>query len=73
MSRKFIVGFKQEIEADTAEEAAELAVQAMIDMEDPSLLILEVAEVDEEDVEGDVEVFVVEDGEASSLVDRRNT
>lgn len=70
---KYIVGFKQEVEADTPEQAAELAVQTMINMEDPSLLILEVAEVDEEDIEGDFEVYTVEDGEGYALADRRNT
>lgn len=69
---KYIVGFKQEIEADTPEEAAELAVQTMIDMEDPSLLILEVSEVDEEDIEGDFEIYTVENGEGYALADRRN-
>lgn len=69
---KYIVGFKQEIEADTPEQAAELAVQSMVELENPSLLIMEVSEVDEEDIEGDFAVYVVEDGEGYALVDRRN-
>ena len=67
---RYIVGFKQDIEADTPEEAAELAVQTMIDMEDPHFLILEVSEVDEEDIEGDFEVYTVEDGEGYALAGR---
>lgn len=61
---RFIVNFKQEIEAFSVKEAAEKAVEAMTELGDTHHLILEVAPVGEDDVEDDFEIVVVQDGEA---------